>query len=126
TREEYGEWAQPYHQEILAAAAAVPRILFVKECPYLDLMTQTGAEVISLGTRNDLAAARRDYPALVFHGNVDSDVLKSSIPEHVAAAVRDCLRAGGGQRHIVNLNHGVDKDTSVANFEAFVCAARGG
>jgi uroporphyrinogen decarboxylase len=126
TREEYGEWAQPYHREIFTAATGVPRILFVKECPYLDLMTQTGAEVISLGTRHDLAAARRDYPGLVFQGNVDSDVLKSGSPEQVKSAVRDCVRAGGGQRHIVNLNHGVDKETPVANFAAYVRAARGG
>ena len=41
------------------------------------------------------------------------------------AAVRECLPAGGGSRHIVNLNHGVDKGTPVANFEAFVSAAKG-
>ena len=35
-------------------------------------------------------------------------------PEEVAEATRACIRAGGGQRHIVNLNHGVDKDTPVA------------
>jgi uroporphyrinogen decarboxylase len=123
--EEYDEWAQPYHREILAGAGAVPRALFVKECPYLERMTQTGANVISLGSRHDLAAARRDYPHLVFQGNVDSDVLRSGTPEQVVAAVRGCVRAGGGQRHIVNLNHGVDKATPVANFEAYVRAAKG-
>ena len=39
------------------------------------------------------------------------------------AAVRGA--AGGGRRHIVNLNHGVDRSTPVANFEAFVRAAQG-
>jgi len=125
TASEYDEWAQPYHREILAGAAGVPRILFVKECPYLDRMTQTGAEVISLGTRHDLAAARRDYPRLVFQGNVNSEDLRSGMPETVAQAVRACVQAGGGERHIINLNHGVDKDTPVANFEAFVRAAKG-
>ena len=126
TPDEYREWAQPYHREIFAGAAGVPRILFVKECPYLESMTETGADVISLGTRHDLAATRRLYPNLVFQGNVDSDLLRRGTPETVAAAVRACLRAGGGQRHIVNLNHGVDKATPVANFQAFVRAARGG
>jgi uroporphyrinogen decarboxylase len=32
---------------------------------------------------------------------------------------------GGGRRHIVNLNHGVDRSTPVANFEAYVRAVRG-
>ena len=123
-RDEYGRWAQPYHQAILARAAAVPRILFVKECPYLDLMTASGADVISLGKRHNLAAARRDYPHLVFQGNVPEDVLRAGTPEQVIDATRRCLAAGGGQRHVVNLSHGVDRATPVANFEAFVRTAR--
>jgi uroporphyrinogen decarboxylase len=125
TTAEYDEWAQPYHREIFAEAAGVPRILFVKECPYLDRMTRTGAEVISLGKRHDLAATRREYPHLVFQGNVDSDVLRSGTPETIAQAVQACVQAGGGERHIVNLNHGVDKDTPVSNFEAYVRSAKG-
>ena len=126
TAEEYEEWAQPYHQEILHGATGVPRVLFVKEGPYLDRMCQTGAEVISLGVRHDLAAARRDYPHLVFQGNVDHDILRDGTPEQVTADVRRCLAQGGGQMHIVNLNHGVDKSTPVANFEAYIRAAKGG
>lgn len=123
-RDEYGRWAQSYHQTIFAGATGVPRILFVKECPYLDLMTASGAEVISLGKRHDLAAARRDYPHLVFQGNVPEDVLRAGTPEQVIEATRRCLIAGGGQRHVVNLSHGVDRTTPVANFEAFVRTAR--
>jgi uroporphyrinogen decarboxylase len=123
--EEYQRWAQPYHEAILRAATGVPRILFVKECPYLERLTATGAEVISLGKRHDLAAARRDHPELCFQGNVDEAVLRTGTPEQVAEATRACVRAGGGRRHIVNLNHGVDRHTPVANFEAFVRAVRG-
>jgi uroporphyrinogen decarboxylase len=125
TAEEYEEWAQPYHRDILSEANSVPRILFVKDCPFLERMTQTGAEVISLGTKHDLAAARQKYPHLVFQGNVDQAILRSGTPEQVAEEVRACLRAGGGQRHIVNLNHGVDKSTPVENFEAYIKAAKG-
>ena len=39
-------------------------------------MCTSGADVVSLGTRHDLAAARRDYPHLVFQGNVDEDILR--------------------------------------------------
>ncbi len=124
-RDEYLAWAQPPHQAILAAVRGVPRILFVKECPYLDLMASAGAEVVSLGTGHDLAAARREYPNLVFQGNVDEAVLRAGTPEQVAEATRRCVAAGGGRRHIVNLNHGVDKGTPVANFEAFVRAVLG-
>jgi uroporphyrinogen decarboxylase len=120
TPTEYDEWAQPYHREILAGATGVPRVIFVKECPYLDRLTSTGADIVSLGKRHDLAAARRDYPNLVFQGNVDEDILARGTREQVIEATRQCLNAGGGQRHIVNLNHGCDKGMPVENFAAFV------
>jgi uroporphyrinogen decarboxylase len=126
TADEYDRWAHPHHAGILAGAPGVPRILFVKEGPYLDRMCTSGAEVISLGSIHDLAAARRDYPHLVFQGNVDEEILRVGTPEQVREAVQACLRAGGGSRHIVNLNHGVDKGTPVANFETFVRTAKGG
>jgi uroporphyrinogen decarboxylase len=126
TPAEYEAWAQPHHERVLAGATGVPRILFVKEGPYLDRMCASGADVVSLGSRHDLTAARRDYPHLVFQGNVDEDVLREGTPEEVAAATRACVAAGGGRRHVVNLNHGVDKGTPVANFEAYVQAAKGG
>jgi uroporphyrinogen decarboxylase len=119
-RGDYEAWAQPHHRAIFAAVAETPRILFVKEGPYLDLMTQTGAEVISLGRCHDLGNARRDYPHLVFQGNVDEETLLHGTTEQVIEATRQCLREGGGERHIVNLNHGVDRSTPVANFEAFI------
>jgi uroporphyrinogen decarboxylase len=126
TADEYDRWAHPYHASTFSCATGVPRILFVKEGPYLDRMCSSGADVISLGSIHDLAAARRTHPTLVFQGNVDEEILRAGTPQLVEDAVRACLRAGGGHRHVVNLNHGVDKDTPVANFEAFVRAAKAG
>ncbi len=126
TPDEYDTWAHPHHARILAGATGVPRILFVKEGPYLDRMCSASAEVISLGSIHDLAAARRDYPHLIFQGNVDEEILRGGTPEQVREAVQACLRAGGGSRHILNLNHGVDKGTPVANFETFIRTAKGG
>jgi uroporphyrinogen decarboxylase len=124
--EEYERWAQGCHQAIFAGVARIPRILFVKECPYLDSMARTGAEVISLGCRHDLATARAQYPHLVFQGNVDSKLLSDGSTDQVADATRRCVHAGGGQKHIVNLNHGLDRRTAVANFETFARTARAG
>ncbi|HEV3079642.1 MAG TPA: uroporphyrinogen decarboxylase family protein [Gemmataceae bacterium] len=124
SREEYGLWAQPRHEAIFAAVREVPRILFVKECPYLDLMASSQADVISLGCRHDLASARQQYPHLVFQGNVDEALLRTGTPQEVFEATRQCVMAGGGQRHIVNLSHGLDRSTPVPNFEAFLCAAK--
>ena len=41
------------------------------------------------------------------------------------AATKRCREAGGGRRHIVNLNHGCDRAMPVENFEAFIRAAKG-
>jgi len=123
-RDEYLDWAQPYHEAVFRSVGAVPGILFVKECPHLDLMTTSGAAVISLGTRHDLAEVRRQYPHLVFQGNVDQATLRSGTPEQVALETERCSRAGGGRRHIVNLSHGVDRATPVVNFETYVRAAQ--
>lgn len=125
TEEEYRRFAQPFHTHILGAVKGVPRILFVKECPHLDLMATTGADVVSLGVQHDLATAQTAYPNLTFQGNVDEEVMRTGTPQQVEAAVRACLKAGGGRRHILNLNHGVGKETPVANFEAYIRAVRG-
>ena len=124
TLAEYDDWAHPYHQEILAGATGVPRVMFVKEGPFLERVTATGADIISLGKRHNLAAARRDYPHLVFQGNVDEEILAHGTREEVIAATRKCVQEGGGHRHIVNLNHGCDKAMPVENFEAFVQTAK--
>jgi uroporphyrinogen decarboxylase len=126
TADEYDRWAHRYHRAILREAVGIPRILFVKECPYLEKLCTSGADVISLGSCHDLAAARRDYPNLVFQGNVSQELLLHGTPESVRQATLDCVKAGGGSHHIVNLNHGVDRSTPVANFEAFIGAVRGG
>ena len=124
TREEYSAWADHYHRAIFAAAPGVPRILFVKECPYLDLMAASGAEVVSLGKRHDLAAAKAAYPHLVFQGNVDEAILRTGTTAEVIAETARVKAAGGGHRHVLNLSHGVGKETPPANFEAYVRAAK--
>ena len=123
--DEYEVWANRYHRAILAAATGVPRVLFVKECPYFDAMCRTGADAISLGLTHDLAQAKRDYPNLVFQGNLDMEILQRGTPDDVRRAVEAVTKAGGGHRHVMNLNHGVGKETPPANFAAFVAAARG-
>jgi uroporphyrinogen decarboxylase len=125
-RDRYERWAQPYHHRIFAGVRGVPSILFVKECPYLDLMATSGADVVSLGVRHDLAAARRDHQHLSFQGNVDEALLRTGTPKQVFEATKRCVAAGGGQRHLVNLSHGMDKAAPVANFEAFIRAVKGG
>ncbi len=127
TEAEYLRWASPWHRMIFHNPEInIPSILFVKECPYVEHMLSSGADVISLGTRHDLADLRRKFPEQTFQGNVSDELLRTGTPEQVAEATRQCVRAGGRYRHIVNLSHGLDRDTPVANFAAFVAAVREG
>ncbi len=121
---EYRAWAQPGQQAVFAAMRQVPSILFVKECPYIDLMIESGADVISLGAAHNLAYLRAQYSETVFQGNVDQQLLREGTPEQVIEATQRCLAEGQGFRHIVNLSHGVDKATPVENFAAFVRTVR--
>jgi uroporphyrinogen decarboxylase len=75
--------------------------------------------------QHNLADALAKYPKLVFQGNIDEAVMRTGTPADVEAAVKKCLAMSGGQRHILNLNHGVGKETPVANFEAYIRAAKG-
>jgi uroporphyrinogen decarboxylase len=125
TPTEYEAWADRYHRSILAAATGVPRILFVKENPYLAEMAASGAEVISLGNRHDLTAAKLKYPHLVFQGNVNEEVLRKGTVEAVITETKRVMHVGGGDKHIVNLNHGVGKETPPENFAAYIRTARG-
>jgi len=119
----YEAWAQAFHRRIFAQTPA-PTVLYVRECPYLKQMLDSGATAISLGLRHDLAACRRRYPRDVFQGNVDAELLARGTPEQVRAATTACLCQGGGTRHILNLNQGMPKDARPENFVAFVETAR--
>lgn len=124
TREEYLQWAQPHHQAIFAAVRTLPTILFVKEGAELDLMAGSGASAVSLGVRHDLASARQRWPSLTFQGNVSDLLLRDGTPAQVMVATKQCLAAGGGHRHVVNLSHGCDRAMPVANFEAFIATVK--
>jgi uroporphyrinogen decarboxylase len=125
TPDEYEAWANRYHTSILQAATGVPRILFVKENPYLDAMANTGADVLSLGNIHDLAAAKAKYPQLIFQGNVNEEILRRGTVAEVIRETQRVMAAGAGHRHIINLNHGVGKETPPENFAAYIRTARG-
>jgi uroporphyrinogen decarboxylase len=125
--DDYSEFAFPYEQKILQAVnpAGVPKILFINGCgQFLDKMAASGADVISIDWRVDLAAAReRTGDRLTIQGNLDPCVLLSN-PEIITQRTRELLRIGGGYRHILNLGHGILPMTPVENAKAFIDAAK--
>ena len=125
-RQMYENFAFPYHQRIFAEVnAQVPRILFAKECPYLDLMHQSGADVLSVGKCVDLGEAKvLTNGAVAFQGNVDNDILRDGSFADITAAVKTCLERGGKTGHILNLSHGLHRDTPFENVKHFVNIAK--
>lgn len=102
-----------------------PCILFVKENSRIDLMARTGADVISVGKCVNLRQARHDLRGSVaLQGNVDNELLRHGPAEQITSAVQECIEAGGHHGHILNLNHGILKDTPFENVRRFIDVAK--
>ena len=125
-RSRYETFVQPYHEQIFAALEpSAPSILFAKECSYLTLMLKSGADVLSVGKCVDLAVAQQEAKGRVaFQGNVDNDILRDGAREDITVAVNNCLQAGGKVGHILNLSHGLHRDTPFENVKHFVKVAK--
>jgi len=127
-REAYREWVLPVHQRIAKGLDRdrAPLILYVKDGAHLvDLMAESGADVVSLDWRADLGAAARAVGRRVsLQGNLDPCALAAE-PARIAAAVRGLAQAGRAARgHVLNLGHGCLPDTPVEGVRAFTAAAR--
>jgi uroporphyrinogen decarboxylase len=121
---DYARFALPYNRAIVqeVKSSGVPVIYFSTGTDgMLELVAQTGADVIGVDWRVDLAEAwRRMGPGFAIQGNLDPVALLADPAafEERAAAVLDS--AGGRPGHIFNLGHGVLKETSVENVARLV------
>jgi len=130
---DYEEFALLYEQRVFEnlhrgpAGLAVPAILYVNGCSaILEKMARSGANVLSIDWRIDLAEARRRVGEhLALQGNLDPCALLGT-PETITEAVRGILKRGGEVGHIMNLGHGILPMTPVENAQAFIDAAKAG
>jgi uroporphyrinogen decarboxylase len=127
TRTEYEAFELPATRMIFEALgnSTVPRILYGKSSSHLlELQARTGADVLSVDWRTDLAQARRTLgDRIALQGNVDPSILLG--PETaIRAAARDAVEKTGGLGHILNLGHGILPATPVENARAFVEAGQ--
>ena len=125
---DYREWILPTHQAIARRLkrAAAPLILYVNGGAHvLDAMAESGADVLSLDWRVELAdAARRVGRRVALQGNLDPCALAAP-PARIAAWVRELRDAGRAARgHVLNLGHGCLPETPVAGVRAFTDAVR--
>ena len=128
SRADYESWIQPLHRRIAEGLAEVgaPLILYVNQGSHVvDLMAETGFDVISLDWRASLADAAREVGDRVsLQGNLDPCFLaapEDAIEQAVRTLVRDARPARG---HILNLGHGCLPSTPVEGVRAFTAAAR--
>jgi uroporphyrinogen decarboxylase len=124
----YREWVLPAHREICAKVdrASAPLILYVRGGSHLlDAMLESGADVLSLDWRVDLARAARQVGARAsLQGNLDPCALWAPRSE-IFARVRALAEAAAPARGwVLNLGHGCLPDTPVEGVRAFTDAAR--
>lgn len=92
---------------------------------YLQEQLDLGADALAVDWRISMQQARAVAgPDAVIMGNVDPMVLYGS-EANIRTAVSDCIeQAGRGGKHVLNLGHGVEKDTPEHAVQVFVDAAR--
>ena len=61
---------------------------------------------------------------VAFQGNVDNDILRDGTFDDITAAVETCLKQGRKTGHILNLSHGLHRDTPFENVKHFVNIAK--
>jgi uroporphyrinogen decarboxylase len=130
---DYEEFALPYEQKVFErihrgpSGLTVPAILYINGCSHiLEKMVESGANVLSVDWRIDLAEARRRVgEEVALQGNLDPCELLGT-PETIAESVKEILKKGGGLGHVVNLGHGILPMVPVENARAFIEAAKTG
>ena len=120
---DYEEFLLPLHREVLDGLDA-PTIVFARGMGgRLDQLADSGADVVGLDWTVDVAAARETLGDTPVQGNLDPSVLFAD-PETVRERTLDVIEAAGPAGHVLNLGHGVSKDTPVEGVSAFVEAAK--
>ena len=126
-RAEYEAFALPAVQSVMGEVKKkrAPLILYSRGTSHLlPLLARTGANVLSVDWRVDLAEARRMFGSgIALQGNVDPCVLLGPA-DGIRAAVRQTIEKTGGVGHIMNLGHGILPNTPVENAQVFVQTAQ--
>jgi uroporphyrinogen decarboxylase len=120
--EDYENFALPAVQHVISGiTASVPVIYYTKASAHLmPAVVRAGANVLSVDWRADLGALRKTLgPGVALQGNVDPAILLGP-PEKIREATRAAVASLGGAGHILNLGHGIFKQTPVENARIFI------
>ncbi len=119
---DYQEFALPAVQEIVRGVGdAAPVIYYTKASHHLvPAIIQTGANVLSVDWRVDLAALRKlAGPRVAIQGNLHPALLFAP-QDALRTKTKEILHQLGGVGHILNLGHGILPTTPVENAQLFV------
>ncbi len=122
TLEDYEAFALPAVQHVISGiTASVPVIYYTKASGHLmTAVARAGANVLSMDWRADLGALRKMLgPNVALQGNVDPAMLLGP-PDKIREATQAAVAALGGVGHILNLGHGIFKQTPVENARVFI------
>ena len=128
---DFDEYALRWAREVIArvkahpAAAGVPVIYFANGCaPYLATYASSGADVLGVDWRVDLATVRAAVgDGVALQGNLDPGALYAP-PDEIRRRVGKVLAQAGPVGHVFNLGHGVTPATDPEHVRAMVEAVR--
>lgn len=119
---EYREFALPAVQEAVAGIGGLAPVIYYTKASHhlLSAVAQSGADVLSVDWRVDLAELRsRLGPKIALQGNLDPAILFAS-QQTVVARTKNILKQLGGQGHILNLGHGILPNTPIEAAQCFI------
>ncbi len=126
---DYANFALPYQKMVVEKVKAkhpdTPMILYINgSAGVLELLGQSGVDIVSVDWTVDLAAARQRIGThLGVQGNMDPCALYGS-QDFIRDRILSTIRQGGGQKHIMNLGHGVLPTTPEDNVRFFFETAK--
>lgn len=124
SREDYERFALPAAIRAFERVKGAPRIFYSKDLSaILPIVKKTGADVIGVDWRTDMAEARSMLGDMPVQGNLDPVALYGK-PEEIQAKCRRIIEAAGPTGHVFNLGHGVLPTTPIEGVEAMLAAVK--
>jgi len=109
-------------QEVISGISGLAPVIYYTKASHhlLPAIAQSGANVLSVDWRVDLAEIRKSLtPRMALQGNLDPAVLFAP-PAKIREITLDIVNALGGRGHILNLGHGILPNTPVENAQLFI------
>jgi uroporphyrinogen decarboxylase len=124
SRDDYERFALPAAIRAFERVKGAPRIFYSKDLSsILPIAKKTGADVMGIDWRTDMAEARALLGDMPVQGNLDPVALYGP-KDDIQRKVRQIIEAAGPTGHVFNLGHGVLPTTPVEGVDAMMEAVK--